>query len=306
MLLADIPRGFGGFPDVSGAPERILYPTDFSHAGSKAFIHALRLAVAMRARLYQLHVSDVEDFDESEWEKFPLFAETLARWGMIEPFAPRSTIAERLGVQVSRELLVDTPLRRGISQYALDHGCDLLVMATHERHGLRRLLEPSIAEDVYQLARIPTLFLPERSAGFVDAASGAVHLDTVLIPIDEELTGVHALRRIQAILRPVSSGTRVALLHVGAKAPPIVDETGAEFDVPIEVRQGPVVETILRFARETAVDLIAMPTEGRHGFLDGLRGSTTERVLHEANCPVLTVPASGVAQHTDYTKSETA
>jgi nucleotide-binding universal stress UspA family protein len=34
-----------------------------------------------------------------------------------------------------------------------------------------------------------------------------------------------------------------------------------------------------------------MATEGRHGFLDAVRGSTTERVLREAGCPVLAVPA---------------
>jgi nucleotide-binding universal stress UspA family protein len=38
-------------------------------------------------------------------------------------------------------------------------------------------------------------------------------------------------------------------------------------------------------------NLIAMPTAGHHGFLDAVRGSTTERVLRHAPCPVLAVPA---------------
>jgi nucleotide-binding universal stress UspA family protein len=33
-----------------------------------------------------------------------------------------------------------------------------------------------------------------------------------------------------------------------------------------------------------------MPTAGRHGLVDALRGSVTERVLHEAPCPVLAIP----------------
>ncbi|MGB1685776.1 MAG: universal stress protein [Pseudomonadales bacterium] len=35
-----------------------------------------------------------------------------------------------------------------------------------------------------------------------------------------------------------------------------------------------------------------MPTQGRHGFLDALRGSTTEQVMRELQCPLLAVPCS--------------
>ena len=40
-----------------------------------------------------------------------------------------------------------------------------------------------------------------------------------------------------------------------------------------------------------AANLIMMATAGHQGFLDALRGSTTERVLRHAPCPVLAVPA---------------
>jgi len=38
-------------------------------------------------------------------------------------------------------------------------------------------------------------------------------------------------------------------------------------------------------------DMIGMATAGHHGFLDALRGSTTERVLRRSPCPLLAVPA---------------
>jgi len=47
--------------------------------------------------------------------------------------------------------------------------------------------------------------------------------------------------------------------------------------------------------REWAPDLVAMTTEGRHGFMDALRGSTTERVLRTAPCPVLAVSTTARA-----------
>jgi nucleotide-binding universal stress UspA family protein len=63
-----------------------------------------------------------------------------------------------------------------------------------------------------------------------------------------------------------------------------------ELEGTIEVREGPVVETIISVAEEIDANIIVMPTAGHHGLLDDLRGSVTERVLREAPCPVLAVP----------------
>ncbi len=62
---------------------------------------------------------------------------------------------------------------------------------------------------------------------------------------------------------------------------------------PLQVTkaQGDVVGAIVQTATDWHADLIGMPTAGHHGFLDALRGSTTERVLRQAPCPVLAVPA---------------
>jgi nucleotide-binding universal stress UspA family protein len=54
---------------------------------------------------------------------------------------------------------------------------------------------------------------------------------------------------------------------------------------------GAPVETILREATLWQPDLIVLTTQGHRDFLDALRGSTTERVLRGAHCPVLAVPA---------------
>ncbi len=56
-------------------------------------------------------------------------------------------------------------------------------------------------------------------------------------------------------------------------------------------REGAVVEQILEHANEPPADLIVMATAGHQGFLDALRGSTTEQVLRQASCPVLAVPS---------------
>jgi len=56
-------------------------------------------------------------------------------------------------------------------------------------------------------------------------------------------------------------------------------------------REGEPVAEILAAAELVGADLIVMPTAGRAVF-EVLRGSTTERVLRQARCPLLAVPAS--------------
>lgn len=59
--------------------------------------------------------------------------------------------------------------------------------------------------------------------------------------------------------------------------------------VEVVVRVGSPVEVILETAEEREADLIVMATHG-YGFVrHALFGSTTERVLHHAPCPVLVV-----------------
>jgi nucleotide-binding universal stress UspA family protein len=54
---------------------------------------------------------------------------------------------------------------------------------------------------------------------------------------------------------------------------------------------GEPVESILAAADKLEANLIVMTTNGRDTLDQALLGSTTERVLRKANCPVLAVPA---------------
>ncbi len=60
-------------------------------------------------------------------------------------------------------------------------------------------------------------------------------------------------------------------------------------DVEHTVIRGVPYEEILKFAQEKNIDLIVMGTHGRKGIDRVLFGSTAERVVRNASCPVLTV-----------------
>ena len=61
------------------------------------------------------------------------------------------------------------------------------------------------------------------------------------------------------------------------------------FSVHPEVREGTPFYEIVRFAGERTIDLIVMGTHGHTGLVHVLLGSTAEKVVRKAPCPVLTV-----------------
>jgi nucleotide-binding universal stress UspA family protein len=64
-------------------------------------------------------------------------------------------------------------------------------------------------------------------------------------------------------------------------------------DVSFSVRVGSAADAVVRFADEESVDLIVLGTHGWTGFRHLILGSTAEKVVRTANCPVLSVRSPG-------------
>ena len=60
------------------------------------------------------------------------------------------------------------------------------------------------------------------------------------------------------------------------------------------VKVGEPADVILQTAAELRTDVIIMTTDGPDGFLDALRGTTSERVLRKARCPVANLPVGSM------------
>jgi nucleotide-binding universal stress UspA family protein len=85
------------------------------------------------------------------------------------------------------------------------------------------------------------------------------------------------------VFQEISGYAKAELTKLGAVA------RDKKVEVVEQVVQGKPSAEIIRFARETEVDMIVLGTHGK-GMLDqALFGSTTERVVRRAPCPVLTV-----------------
>lgn len=266
--------------------KRIFHPTDLSRTSEVAFHHALRLAVETRASFTILHVGS----DTESWDEMPQVRRTLKKWGMLKDENDTEQFM-RLGIMI-RKLMVgaDDPLK-ACMEYLEEHPTDLVVLATHQDSGRMGWLKQKVAEPLMRAVGEATLLVPSHCTGFVHPNTGAVGLRRILLPITSDPDPAQAVRAASLLARHLGSGEmEFTLLYVGATAdmpaPALPVQDGWKWDRI--AREGDIVETILAVEKDINADLIVMATKGHDGFLDALRGSTTERVLRDASCPMLT------------------
>jgi nucleotide-binding universal stress UspA family protein len=268
----------------------VFCPTDFSVASHAAFQHALSLTLALRGRLTLMHVAGGAD---GEAGGFPGVRAQLERWGRL-PDGSTETAVAGLGIAAEKVLGREGDPVDGVLHYLERHPADLIVLATHQREGRARWLGRAVAEPIARGAQAMTLFLPHGGAGFVDARAGIPLLRRILIPICAQPAPQPAVRASVNLLQACGIlDASLTLFHAGdmPDMPALeVPAPGTALTFAHLARPGDPVEQILTAARETAADLVVMSTAGHHGFLDALRGSTTERVLRQLSCPLLAVP----------------
>ncbi|WP_137287393.1 universal stress protein [Halorussus salinisoli] len=136
--------------------DRILVPTDGSTETERAVEHAAELAAEHGAQLHGVYVVNSATFAglpmETSWEGV---GDVLREEGETA-LARVEDIAEEYGVQVTSKLLNGSP-SRCIVEYAEGEDCDLVVMGTHGRGGIDRLLLGSVAEGVVRACSVPVL-----------------------------------------------------------------------------------------------------------------------------------------------------
>lgn len=267
---------------------RIVHPSDFSQASETAFAHALKIALHSRAELELVHVEPhrIGSDRDVHWADFPAVRATLSRWKLLSAEDIAAT-----GVRVKKVLNSESDPLEAMLDYCRNHPPDLLVLATHQREGLSRWLHKAVAEPLARRSRAMTLFVPQRGRGFVSPVDGAVTLRRILVPVDHAPSGQAALEEAYFLAAGFDRrGVVFKLLHVGTGMPTLYLPHRPGWRWEKRVVPGDPVERILKEEAEWSPDLVVMASQGHRDFLDALRGSTTERVLRGAHCPVLAVP----------------
>jgi nucleotide-binding universal stress UspA family protein len=271
----------------------IFHPSDFSPPSEVAFAHALKIALQSKAKLDLMHVERSLRPEQPYWLDFPMVRATLARWGVLPEGIRRQEVA-KTGLRVRKILKSSVNPVETMLHHFQRFPPDMIVLATHQRGGLARWLRNAVAEPLARRSGAMTLFVPRTGRGFVSLENGTVTLKRILIPIDHVPRPQTALRRAFLLARGLDCAAgEFRLIHVGkpGTAPKIALTEEGGWSYEIIIRQGDVVNQILEEEAHWRPDLMVLATQGHMDFLDALRGSTTERVLRGAHCPVLAIPA---------------
>jgi nucleotide-binding universal stress UspA family protein len=240
---------------------------------------------------------------------------------------PARRNAETLGVRFETRFAEGRQMSigEGIVQICMETNCDLIVMGTHGREGIERLLLGSVAERVTRQAHVPVMLIrnPQDSKITTEKPFKPEH---ILVAIDGSLQSQQALATANNL--GAKLGASLEVLYVIPDVPPLTGYTGLEFapmidydryekDLEVqsqavmagaleqlktasakvrEVRSSsvpakglPLGDRIVQTALDHGADLIVLGTHGRIGIDRLLLGSVAETVSHHSKIPVLLV-----------------
>ena len=294
--------------------QRILCPVDFSECSRQAAAYAVMIAGRWGASVTALNVLPPipASLPAGGAGLFPSFAFTPED---LQEFRDEvDSFVRGTGIDVPLDPVVAEGDAVEVITHMAGHlPADLLVMGTHGRSGLDRLVLGSVTEKMLRKAPCPVLTVPPRAPG----ASPAVVVRRVLCGVDFSPSSVKALALAESLAR--RTGARLTVVHVlesasvletvgmgasgGGPGDPDVHAAARrrlERSLSKDARSGGYVSEvvlpgkpsreILRLAAEEHTDLIVL---GAHGARTGALafGSTPNHAVREAACPVLTVRA---------------
>jgi nucleotide-binding universal stress UspA family protein len=150
-------------PNEEDAPMRLLCPTDFSESADRAQRRAVGLARALGAELVLLHVATDPPpvYNEGFWglADVPAFVEGQRKWAT-DMLQSRVDTIVKDGTAARAKVTAGVPVDE-IVRAAAEEAVAFIVMGTHGRGQLDRLLLGSVADRVIRLAPCPVMTVRE-------------------------------------------------------------------------------------------------------------------------------------------------
>ena len=298
---------------------KVLVPVDFSPPSTVAVGHAVMLARRFRAKLTLLHVIEPST---ALMYAFPTESQTAEK--------QRYELAERmLAALLSPEDQDDLDLEIAVaigditSEIALavhEQHADIVVMGTHGRGLVGRWLIGSVTQSLLRRIDVPILT--------VCHATRPLSFKRILFATDFSEASAEGLDFAMDLAATLNAGVVVA--HVIDKRPLVTYETpevAAVFDaeqkrfteeargtfkqikseaksrkVKIEtiLAEGIPADAISRIADENTVDFIVLAVSRKSRMDRILLGTTAEKVIRDANVPVLSIPVRPAAERSEH------
>ncbi|MGA7547764.1 MAG: universal stress protein [Candidatus Sulfotelmatobacter sp.] len=252
----------------------VLVATDFSEASHKAFRHALAIARHYGAKLYAVHVVASLGFTLVGPDAVAAATEAVCRDAcqLEQDLIQRGALAG-----LSHEVIV----RQGnvweeLEKVILEERIDLVVLGTHGRRGLEKLLLGSVAERIFRNA--DCLVLTVGPGSLQDSPVGSARaIRPFLFATDFGEPSLHALP--YAISSANHFGTKLVLLNVVSDIPVPGDNLLPTAGDVMQMRENVRVASLRRLEELTSQQpKLAMKPEFTVEF-----GSPSEKILQTAN-----------------------
>lgn len=278
--------------------KNILLATDFSSGSDVALKQALALAAQHSAGVHTLHVAAPDSYQLLDPEAFAI---TFNGW------AANSKNPTEVLRGLMQGLPAQVPVHPGlvwqvVSEIVARNEIDLLVLASHGRHGIPRLVLGSVAEDVFRNVSCPVLTVgPDvkpcapgdklsiksvlLATHFEPNSSAPQYATWLCNEFRAELTVLHVADERQQT--PVAKSAE----DLTARLRAVIDEKALWRKPAFALAYGLPSTKILEVARQKQPDVIVLgarhPEPARIN--SHLPWATAARVIAEAPCPVLTV-----------------
>lgn len=279
--------------------KNILFPTDFSVNAQAALKYAAAFARHGHGRVVLFSVQGAKAGENLQSQVDELASDPLLN-----------------GVDTERFVVEGEPPSE-IAQGAIDHDIDLITIAMRDRNRLYRAFGSSMAEDIIAESPCAVLAIRPPQRDFVDGQS-EIQLKRVLLATNFRPSSVaatqlatqmanqlgaelHALYVIGDYFEQISvmfpEGGLAALTRLRSYVQERMHHLSrAGGSAATHVAEGRPYQEIVKLAATLDADLIVIGT-AVHGSLFGssqVLGSEIERVIRNAPCPVLCVPAARV------------
>lgn len=294
---------------TASVKQTFVVATDFSADAACAVGWATEIARQHGARVALVHAFAADALPAPEFVPLPPQYYEQIHGEAMQRLEAEAAGMRAAGVDVQCELVLSHPVL-GVLDVARRHGATLIVAGTRGRTGWKRALLGSTAGRLVRDATCPVLTV------HCQDGSKPRPLRTILVPTDFSEDAALAADAAARLLCVPGDGHKLVLLHayrvpleaMHLPASVLMDairktsqEAQASLDdlagslrrpglaVEAVAREGYPPDVVLEHAAAIGADLIAMGTHGRSGIGRAVLGSTAERVVATASCPVLTV-----------------
>lgn len=277
----------------------ILFPTDFSTAAERAFIYALKFAKNIGASITTIHAYELpyiegvslpntlrEIYDSIDLEEFENYRDNIPQ------------LHEIAKVNALTNVPIKHILKQGetiptILRTAQEINADMIIMGTKGATGLKEVFFGSVAGAVLEKAKCPVLAVPEKAE--FDGKIDHIAFTTTFKEEDEK-----ALRKVLAFAALFNA--QVYCINLDSAHIETYANRMETFKVGFSEKNNIIFETLdsddfektlSSFLDQNNIDILAMLTHRRKGFLDRLFNySLTKKMAYHLDTPVFAVHAA--------------